>query len=329
MPKSLRLAAQTNPKEADLSRLASATGGSDMIGPGDFLEVSIAASLSKDDQVTIPVRVQDDGMGDIPDIGKVQLAGLRPQAAESMIRAAAIQKQLYHRPSVTVSVADKKKNYVRVLGAVNKPGLHELPPNASDIVSAIAAAEGLADDAGESVEVRNPVRTGGARRSFIAGGFGGPVSTASVTSDDDGVRAYTVSLTSASKSVGNRYMVEDGGVVMVEKRDPAPIQVGGLVNNADTYDFPIGKTLTVLGAIQKAGGPSNQLADKVYVIRPLTQQGQKALIQVSLRRAKRNPEEDLILGPGDMVLVEHTPATVMMEAMQLIRLGISGTTALF
>ena len=116
---------------------------------------------------------------------------------------------------------------------------------------------------------------------------------------------------------------------MVEKRDPAPIHVGGLMNKADTYDFPIGKPLTVVKAIQMAGGPSHQLADKVYVIRPLAQDGKKALIQVSLRRAKRSPQEDIILGPGDTVLVEHTVGTVLMEAMQLIRFGISGTTAIF
>lgn len=329
MPNSLRLVAQANPQEVDLSRLASATGGSDTISPGDFLEISIAASLSKDDQVTIPVRVHNDGTVNIPDIGTVELAGLEPQAAEYQLRSEAINKGLYLNPAVTVSIADKKMNYVRVLGAVNKPGLHKLPPNASDIVSAIASAEGLAEDAGENVEVRNPVRTANGGPRIMTAGSDGTVSPISSSSEDEGVRAYTVSLISASKSVGNRYMVEDGGVVMVEKRDPAPIQVGGLVNNADTYDFPIGKPLTVIGAIQMAGGPSNQLADKVFVIRPLAEDGKKALIQVSMRRAKRNPREDLLLGPGDMVLVEHTPGTILMEAAQLIRFGISGTTALF
>ncbi len=331
MPNSLRLVAQSNPQEVDLSRLASATGGSDTIGPGDVLDGAISASRSQDEQVKITVRVHNDGTANVPDIGQVHLAGVEPQAAEALLRAEAINKGLYLNPTVTVSFAHKKMHYVRVLGAVKKPGLHELPPNASDIVSAIAAAEGLADDAGENVEVRNPIRSGASGRRMVAGGVDGPYSAVSSTAeeDEDGMRAYTVSLTSASKASTNRYTVEDGGVVMVEKRDPDPIHVGGLVNNADTYDFPIGQTLTVVGAITMAGGPSNQLADKVFVIRPLAQDGKKARIQVSLRRAKRNPKEDIVLGPGDMVLVEHTAGTVLMEAAQLIRFGISGTTALF
>ncbi|MEQ9411602.1 MAG: polysaccharide biosynthesis/export family protein [Fuerstiella sp.] len=330
MPSSLRLVAQTNPQEVDLSRLASASGGSDTIGPGDILEVAISASLSKDDQVTIPVRIQDDGSAFVPDIGRVDLAGVEPQAAESLIRMEAMNRGLYRNPTVTVSFAHKKVNHVRVLGAVKEPGLYELPPNASDIVTAIAKAQGLAENAGEKVEVRNPVRPGQRSPRAVAGDPDSPYSAVSDSSaDPSGMRAYTVSLTSASTATGNRYFVEDGGVVMVEKRDPAPIQVGGLVNKADTYDFPIGKTLTVLGAVQMAGGISNQLADKVYVIRPLAQEGQKARIQVSLRKAKRNPKEDIVLGPGDMVLVEQTPGTVLMEAMQLIRFGISGSTVLF
>lgn len=328
MPQSLRLVAQSNTQEADLSRLASASGSSQSIGPGDVLEVSISASLNKDDQVTIPVRIQDDGTAIVPDIGKVHLAGVEPQAAESLLRLEAINKGLYRNPTITVSYAHKRMNHVRVLGAVKTPGLYELPPNSSDIVSAIAAAEGLADNAGDRVEVRNPA--GPANGIAVAGTPDGPYSPISRSSSSgSGMRAYTVSLTSAAGSVTDRYVIEDGGVVMVEKRDPAPIHVGGLVNNAGAFDYPVGKPLTVLKAVQLAGGPSNQLADKVFVIRPLAQDGKTALIQVSLRKAKRNPKEDILLGPGDTVTVEHTPATVLMEAMQLIRFGVSGTTALF
>lgn len=335
MPQSLRLVAQSNPQEVDLTRLASASGGSDTIGPGDVLEVTISASLRKDDQVTIPVSIQDDGTGTMPEIGAIRLAGFEPQAAESMIRLAAINQGLYRNPAVTVAFVHKKVNRVRVLGAVKEPGLYELPPNSSDIVSAIASAQGLAEDAGEKVEVRNPIIAGRTSRPAVVGDPLSPYSAVSDSTPADtvasgsGMRAYTVSLTSASTDAGNRYTVEDGGVVMVEKRDPAPIKVGGLVNKADNYDFPIGKPLTVLGAIQMAGGVSNQLADKVYVIRPLARNGEKARIQVSLRKAKRNARSDILLGPGDMVLVEQTPATVLMEAAQLIRFGISGTTALF
>ncbi len=331
MPKSLMLAPQANAQESDLSRLASATGTSDTIGPGDVLEVTFSASLNPDDQFKLPTTIQDNGTAQFPDIGEIKLAGFEPQAAESLIRMEAIRRGMYKNPTVSVEIVRQKMNRVRVLGAVKEPGEYMLSPNASDLVSAIAAAKGLAENAGDKVEVKNPMKVGPFDRPAVAGDPQVPYSTVSATEtgDQSGMRAYTVSLTSASTTTGNRYTVEDGGVVMVEKRDPAPIQVGGLVKKPDSYDFPIGKTLTVLSAIQMAGGVSNQLADKVYLIRPLVQPGQRARVQVSLRRAKKFPEEDLILGPGDLVLVEPSPGTVFMEAFQLIRFGISGSTVLW
>lgn len=330
MPRSLMLARQSNPQEVDLSRLASVTGSSETIGPGDILELSISASLNQDDQVNIPVRIGNDGKATIPDIGNIVLAGFEPQAAEAMIRLEAINRGLYVNPAVTVSFTHKKMNHVRVLGAVEEPGTYELIPGSSDIVAAIAAAGGLAENAGEKVDVRNPALGGKGQRPAIAGGGESPYSTVSDGVEiSGGMTAYTVDLASASTSSTNSYHIRDGGVLMVEKRDPAPINVQGLVNKPDTYPFPVGKDLTILGAIAMAGGLSNQVADKVFVIRPLSNSTQPAVIQVSLRKAKRNGKSNIRLGPGDIVSVEQTTSTVLLEAIKLIRVGVNGTAGLF
>jgi hypothetical protein len=55
-------------------------------------------------------------------------------------------------------------------------------------------------------------------------------------------------------------------------------------------------------------------------------------IQASIRRAKANGAENLVLGPGDVVSVEQTPATATVEAlMKLLRLtmNVSGRTTTF
>ncbi|MEZ6128281.1 MAG: SLBB domain-containing protein [Planctomycetaceae bacterium] len=330
MPRSLRLAKQINPQEIDISKIASSNGGSDRIGPGDVLDLSIATSLNQDDQVKIPVRISDAGTATIPDIGEVHLAGYEPQAAEALIRGQAINKGLYLNPTITVSIAHKKMNRIRVLGAVKEAGTYELPPGDSDIVSAIAIAGGLAENAGENVEIRNPSSGRRQPRSVIAGSGQEPYST--VSSDVEisgGMTSYTVNLASAAASSDSSYNIQDGGVVMVEKRDPAPVQVLGLVNKPDIYPFPLGKDLTVLGAISMAGGLKNQLADKIYVVRPLANSDQPAVIQVSLRKAELVGDSNVRLGPGDIVIVKQTPATVFLEALQLIRVGVNGTAGLF
>lgn len=333
MPASLRMVAQTNTQEVDLSRLASATGGSETIGPGDLLEVAIAAGLSDKDRFVHPIRVADDGTINLPDIGVVSLAGYPPEAADSIIRGAAINKQLYQNPSVTVKIVHARMNRVKVLGAVKSPGTYELPPTSSDVVSAIAAAGGLAEDAGENVEVRNPTKRGQSRETpSVAGGASDsltPVSSTSESTPTSRMNSYTLNLISAAKEGDGSYVVQDNGVIMVEKRDPAPIQVLGLVKKPGTYPLPIGKEMSVLGAIAEAGGVSNQLANKIYIIRPLANSADPAVIQVSMRQAVHSGKSNVILGPGDIVKVEQTPATVLLEALQIIRFGISGSLGTF
>ena len=330
MPRSLMLAKQSNPQEVDLSRLASATGGSETIGPGDILDVSISASLNQNDQVKIPVRIANDGRAIIPDMGSLALGGFEPQAAEALIRMEAMNRGLYRNPTVTVSFAHKKMNSVRVLGAVKEPGTYLLTPGASDIVSAIASAGGLAEDAGEKVDIRNPAGGAGGRGPAVAGGPQTPYSTISDGVEvSGGMTSYSVNLASAAVSSTNSYHLQDGGVLMVEKRDPAPVHVQGLVNKPDMYPYPLGKDLTVLGAISMAGGVKNQLANKIFVIRPVANGGEPAVIQVSLRKAKRSGKSNIRLGPGDIVSVEQTPSTVFLEALQLIRIGVNGTAGLF
>ncbi|MBL8815798.1 MAG: polysaccharide biosynthesis/export family protein [Planctomyces sp.] len=327
LPENLRLASRSNPQEVNLTRLASANGRSDLIGPGDFLEVSIAAGLSEDDQVRIPVRVSEDGTITLPNVGAIDLAGLAPEAAESVIRMHTINKGQYRNPVVTVEVKKARLNRIKVIGAVREPGFVELPPNGSDVVSAIAAAGGLADDAGENVEVKNPIQRNQNRPAVaLADGSGiAPVSDTQVSGSESQLNVYTVNLISAETAGEGSYLVEDGGVVHVERRDPAPISVIGLVKSPGPYEFPVGRDLFVLDAIALAGGISNQLADKVYVIRPLANSPDPAVIQVSLRTAKRSGKSNLRLGPGDVVSIEQTPSTVVLEAIQIIRFGVSGS----
>ncbi len=334
LPPSMRLAERPKVLTVDMTRLAGGSGASDTINAGDVLEVKIAAGLSEKDQVTMGARVSDDGTISLPEIGTVNVAGIEPSGAEALIRTAAISKQLFTNPSVTVRATDRRLNTVRVLGAVKEPGIYKLPPNASDVVSAIAAAQGLADDAGQKVEVRNPAIPVRGERRAIAGDPSQPWSNVSNTTDSPvattgSMNAYTIDLISAAKSGDGQYNISDGGVIMVEKRDPAMIYVQGLVKAPNRYEFPVGEDLRLLDAISLAGGISNQLANKIYIVRRSAQGKDPTVIEVSYRSATHSADSNVLLGPGDVVKVAHTPATVVMEALNIIRFGINGSTTLF
>ena len=48
-----------------------------------------------------------------------------------------------------------RTNKITVVGAVNKPGPHELPRGSSSLMAALVAAEGLTKEAGTEVEIRH------------------------------------------------------------------------------------------------------------------------------------------------------------------------------
>ena len=58
--------------------------------------------------------------------------------------------------------------------------------------------------------------------------------------------------------------------------------------------------------------------------------GRTAVIEVSLQDAKRDASRNIRLGPRDLITVEHTPATVMLELVKIVRFGLGASlTPLF
>ena len=92
-----------------------------------------------------------------------------------------------------------------------------------------------------------------------------------------------------------------------------------------------GLLVTSLFVAVLLGGLSSTVADKVYVIRPLPDDsGQTAVIEVSLMEAKRDASRNIRLGPRDLVSIEHTPATMLLELVKIIRFGVGASlTPLF
>ena len=344
MPPELLATKRENAQTLDLQRLARVSAGSDVIDRGDVIEVAIAAGLDEKDVVRFPVRINEVGVATLPEIGQIRLAGLEMEAAEAAIVLACVDRQLYRNPNVTVTMKRQRTNRVTVMGAVKEPGVYELPRGSSDLLAALVAAGNLDKDAGTTVEIRNPTPPGGTRPDRIASdslpglnlpgvntvGLSGESTEAVATGDatNGPFQSLRVDLVSAIKSGTESFAVSDGAIIRVERRDPEPLHVMGLVRKPDRYEFPIAEDVRVTDAIALAGGMSTPVADKVFVIRRKANTSETAVIQVSLRQAKRNSAANLRLAPGDVVSAEQTPATVVMEALNVIRFGIGASLPL-
>ena len=331
LPANLQAKHIENAKTLELSKLATVNYNEDLIDIDDVLELHILVSLNpKDNPPVMQPQVNKAGTISIISVGEVRVQGLDLQSAGSAIAAACVERGIYRAPQVTVKMSKKATNQVMVVGAVKVQGPQNLPRGNSNLFTALMAAGTLADDAGTVIEVRNPSGPNAIMPDRIAGQFGTggielaghsqSLPTASRTSASN----FRVDLVSATKqgAGGGNYQLQDGAIVMVERRDPEAIHVGGLVKNSGPIKYPLGTDINLLSAINAAGGVSNQGANKVFIIRKVEGQPQPIMIQASIRKAKRNAADNLALSPGDQVSVEQTPGTVFIDTIHLIRFAI-------
>ncbi len=311
----------------DLTKLSTTTIPEDLIAREDVLEITIASGLGRADVLTMPSRVNEAGFVDVLHVGPVQVAGLDMAEAEAAIARACVDREIYRSPHVNVVMKRPKVNRITVLGAVEKPGVVELRSGNSDLLQALVQAGNLTKEAGSMVEIHHPgFRAEDSQAPKIAEGPDG--SGNQLTSYDTpgkviSSRSLKVDLASLGKGAPADYGLEDGAVVRVEKRDPPALQVLGLVHKPNRYEFPLGKNMRLMDAIAIAGGTSNQLANKVFIIR--RREGtEPMLVEVSLRRAKRNGMENMLLEPGDTVSVEQTTGTVFLDAIRTVGVNLGG-----
>ncbi|MEM9186054.1 MAG: SLBB domain-containing protein [Planctomycetota bacterium] len=359
LPADLRAVAATGGNEIHLPNLAAAATKSTAISPGDLLDVRVVSGLEEKVPEPQVAQVSPRGDIDLPLIGPVMIAGLQPPDASRAITAAAIERGVYRRPHVTLEVRRQATYQVTVLGAVAEPGVHELPIGACNVLAAIAAAGGLTDEAGTTVEVmRQPGATRLAGQPVQQASFRQPASgQAGPTLKTDGrataepgaaasTAAKPVSAVGAGKPIveridlaqassqaaasgplGTRHL-GDRDVVMVTPRKQRVVHVTGLVHKPDQFELPVDQDVHLLDALAMAGGRTSPLADKVFVVRQRADGGQPAMIEASVAKAKRNGAENLILAPGDLVSVESTAATTAADIFQSffrVSLGLTNT----
>lgn len=323
LPPQFRVASRPAGARMNLATIATAGADESRVDAGDLVEITIASG--RDDEMVTPVqaRVSDSGAADVPLVGPVQLGGLEPFEASQAVAAAAVERGIYRQPHVTLEIKSKAVNRVTVMGAVTTPGVHELPRSSSDLVKALAMAGGLTADAGTEVEIiRQPAPRPG---NVLQASFGyDPVAM-------QGPQTTRVDLASLAAAPAD-YRLSDRDIVMVRPREKQMVYVTGLVMKPGQYEMPVDQEVRLLDAVTMGGGVASPVADKVLVIRRVPGREEPLPIAASIAGAKRNGSENLVIGPGDVVSVEQTAGTAVVDTMiKLLRftVGISGNSTVF
>ena len=307
----------TDVRDVALPQLASDQAPSDIIMPCDLLEVSVLTGLDTKD-VGISCRVDDQGNVQVPPIGKVAVGGLRLPDAERAIAQAAIERDVYRRPTVTIKRVQSRTYRITVAGAVAKPGVYNIPAAQADLLTALVQAEGLKNDADPVVEIRRSGFRESVQPTLDSNAENAPGQLTSLTERSAPGESIKVDLRSVGQNNQSlqEYRLQDGDVVFVPLRKLDPIYVDGLVNKPGMYAFPAAEDLRLLDVIALAGGCSNPLADKVWIVRQIRGRSEPVLIRANLRTAAKNPAENLRIAPGDVITVEETFGTFIYNLLK-------------
>jgi|SaaInlStandDraft_1057018.scaffolds.fasta_scaffold15571_2 hypothetical protein len=119
--------------------------------------------------------------------------------------------------------------------------------------------------------------------------------------------------------------LEDGDIVFIESRETDVIYTGGLLGGGQ-YTLPREYDLGVLEAISIAEGRSNGgggnsrsiggvsalnrdvsvSASRLIILRTLPATGQRITVEVNLHKAMKYQEENILVQPGDMLILQYT-----------------------
>lgn len=294
----------------DASADGRGSAGDYRIGAEDLLEVSVYGATDLDRTV----RVSADGGISLPLVGDMHAEGLTARELEGEIEGL-LEKSYMTHPQVSVFLREIESHPVSVFGAVGKPGVFQIR-GAKSLIEVLSMAQGLADDAGDSVIV---MRHGGASAAVStdppdpqpADAMIPPGESAKprpfVSASGDGGESLQIDLKDLLMSADPRYnvMVYPGDVVKVP---PAGIvYVVGQVRKPGGFLLKANENLSVLQALALAEGTTSTSAGKsARIIRTEDQSGKKKEIPINLNRILAGKAPDPVLQAKDILFVPNS-----------------------
>jgi polysaccharide biosynthesis/export protein len=291
----------------------SSSPGDYQIGPEDLLEISVfeAPELNR------TVRVAASGEISLPLLGAVQAAGLTPKALEFVLQEL-LRRTYMKDPHVGVFVREMQSHTVSVFGAVKKPGVFQIR-GARTLVEVLSMAEGLAEDAGDTVVVMRGAGLPGAAESVLndlpseavpapLGKTISPAGAASrATEEAAGGNTLDINLKSLldSGDARSNVIVYPGDVVKVTRA--GVVYVVGEVKKPGGFMLKTNENITALQALAMAEGLTRTSAKShARIIRTDESSGARTEIPINLDKILAGRVADPLLRPKDIIFVPNS-----------------------
>jgi protein involved in polysaccharide export with SLBB domain len=258
------------------------------------------------------VGVDDQGNATLPNIGPIRLAGLTRAQAEREITHESIHRDVYLTPAVDLTIKERRRNSVMVIGGIGQPGDLEFPESSLTLADVIVRAGGL------TVSATGHITVNRAESSWD----GGDMLTASSHTTDVG-DSLRINLATTSAAEVAAIQIPAGATVTVEESPGRSIRVIGVIADREV-EVPAGRNVRLLDALALAGGPSysNWISNRVDIIRRIPGKDETIRIRASIRKAKKDDKQNVLLAPNDIVSVEENLVTFTLSTLG----GLSGLT---
>jgi polysaccharide biosynthesis/export protein len=289
-----------------------------VIGPEDVLDINVFEAS----EMNRGVRVSASGEISLPLLGAVTAAGLTPRELETTLQELLRQKYMKD-PHVSVFVREMQSHPVSVVGAVRKPGIFQIRGDRT-LLEILSLAEGLADDAGESVVIlrRAAEKHAPEFASARASEADGPsLATRFPDSDEPGAAEAVLKGTPNSQSVVQVSLkdlldstdphtnptVYPGDIVKVSRA--GIVYVVGAVGRPGGFAMKTNERISVLQAIALSEGLTRTAGKSgARIIRTNEQNGARTETPVDLGKILSGKSPDPMLGPKDILFVPDSAA---------------------
>jgi len=248
------------------------------IGPGDLIDIKVFNVP----ELNITVRVSGNGLITLPLIGNVKAEGFSRSQLEGKL-ATKLEKNYLKNAQVTVFIKEYHSKMVSVIGAVNKPGNHELYGEKT-ILELISLAGGFTSDASKKIIIIRKLKDG-----------------------------KSISL----KIDVNELMVEGnpklnvplkvGDIINIPAESFMNIYIFGEVKNPGHIKMVKDGEISILRAIAQAGGFTNR-ARRGSVLVKRRVKGKEIKIKINVKSILRGKKKDFLLENNDII---HIPESVL------------------
>jgi polysaccharide export outer membrane protein len=262
-----------------------------LLGPGDEVSVRVR---DLEDFNNFSSRIETDGTILLPIVGSLPASGL--SIGQLQKEVAAKLACCLVSPVVTVGIKEYRSQPITILGAVNKPGVHQLQGRLT-LVEVLSLAEGLNQDAGNVIRITRRASQGHLPL------FGAKL--------DETASFYTAEVRVKSLLEGRNphenIAIRPHDLISVPKADL--VYVLGSVTKPGGFVLNDNESLSVLHALTLAGGMTGTAASgKARILRASAEDSSLTHVPVNLGHVLSGKSENIALRPNDILYV---PSSLM------------------